>query len=92
MGASLLALAKSIYYPCYHSNRLNFLLQFRPGPHVSGYFLNLQLFLFRFAFCPLVSHEFGVRIRNFLNPHSTVKFFECAKTPKSCGRLNQDIF
>ena len=41
---------------------------------------------------PHVSGEFGLRIRNFLNPLSRVEIFEYATSTASCGRSNPEIF
>ena len=53
-------------------------------------FLNPQLFLFGFAFCPHVSGEF--ECDNFLNPLSRVDIFESAINLEPCGRENPGIF
>ena len=54
----------------------------RPRPHVSGPFLNPQLFLSGYGFHPHVSGESGIRIRNFLNPLSRVQIFEYGMNPE----------
>ena len=50
-------------------------------------FLNPQLFLSGCGFCPHVSGESGIRIRNFFNPLYRVEILNMPWNLESCGRL-----
>ena len=50
-------------------------------------FFNPQLFLSGYGFCPHVSGESGIRIRNFFNPLFRVEIVEYTMNPESCGPL-----
>ena len=74
-----------------HRRQFSWRLRPRPSTHIR-IFLNPQLFPSGYYFRPHVSGESGIRIRNFLNPLSSVEIILIRYESGIAWTLNPDIF